>query len=420
MDNQLRSLRIRAGVVNAKAFMKWIVISVMVGFVVGGFSILFGKVMNFVTVYRVRNEWVLYFLPVAGILIVNIYKLAKYENNTGTNEVLDNIREAKDIPFRMAPLIFVSTALTHMFGGSAGREGAALQMGGSIGNAIGKIIKLDDNDKKIMVMCGMSAAFAALFGTPMAASIFAIEVCSVGIMHYSALVPCVFSAITASRFAIYMGIAPEVFSVKKIPAMSVPGVAKILGICIICAIASCIFCIMLHTINRFFKEKFENEYVRIIVASVVIIIITKLIRTTDYNGIGIDVIERAMEGEVKPYAFFIKMLLTAITLGAGFKGGEIVPSFFIGATLGAFLGEIMGLPSALCAAVGMTSVFCGATNCPIASILISFELFGYEGAIYYMMAASISYMISGYYGLYSSQMIVNSKIRTEVVDRRTH
>lgn len=420
MEKQKVKQNIKAGTLNLKAFVKWIIISVIVGLVVGGFSILFGKSMNLATSIRQENIWIIYLMPLAGVFIVAIYKLCDYENNNGTNAVLDTLKEEEDIPFKMAPLIFVSTVVTHLFGGSAGREGAALQLGGSLGNAIGKVIRCDENDKKVLVMCGMSAAFSALFGTPMAAAIFSIEVLSVGIMQYSALVPCVFSAVIASRFAIDMGIHPEVFHVTDVPEFSVINTSKLLIVSIVCAAVSCLFCITLHHVSKFLKEKFENSYVRIIVASIVIILITKLIGSTDYLGAGIDVIERAMEGDVVPYAFIMKIFLTAITLGAGFKGGEIVPSFFVGATLGCLLGNIFGISPSMCAALGMTSVFCGATNCPIASILISFELFGYEGAVYYMLIASISYMISGYYGLYSSQKIVHSKIKTEVIDRNTH
>ena len=394
-------------------------ISVIVGLVVGGFSILFGKSMNFVTAFRQENLFIIYFLPLAGIFIVALYKLCNYENNKGTNTVISNLHAKEDIPLRTAPLIFISTVITHLCGGSAGREGAALQLGGSLGNGIGKLIRLDENDKRVTVMCGMSAAFSALFGTPMAAAIFSIEVGSVGIMHFSALVPCVFAAVVASGFAINMGIHPESFKVKDIPSMNVENTAKIVLICVICALISGIFCIVLHKTGKLMKEYIKNSYVRIVAASLIIIGVTKLIGSADYLGAGINVIERAMEGEAVPYAFIMKILLTAITLGAGFKGGEIVPSFFIGATLGCLLGNVLGISPSFCAALGMTAIFCGATNCPVTSILISFELFGYNGAVFFMMASAISFMMSGYYGLYSEQKIMYSKTRTQYINKAT-
>ncbi len=418
IDEKLQK-NMKAGMSNLLVFIKWICIAVIVGLVVGGFSILFGKAMNFVTQYRQENSFIIYFLPLAGVIIVGLYKLCNYENNKGTNTVLSNLHAQDDIPLKTAPLIFVSTVLTHLCGGSAGREGAALQLGGSLGNGIGKILRLDENDKRVIVMCGMSAAFSALFGTPMAAAIFSIEVGSVGIMYFSALVPCVFASVIASQFAINMGIHPESFKVASVPDMNVENVIKIVIICVIFAVVSGLFCITLHIAGRILKKYFTNSYIRIVVVAVFIILVTKLIDSTDYLGAGVDVIERAMEGEVVPYAFIMKILLTAITLGAGFKGGEIVPSFFIGATLGCLLGNIFGISPSFCAALGMSAIFCGATNCPITSILISFELFGYKGAVFFMMAAAISFMMSGYYGLYSEQKIMYSKTRTQYVNKAT-
>lgn len=401
-------------------FVKWIIIALIVGVVVGGFSTLFGHAMNYVTQFRQENGFILYLLPLGGIFIVALYKLCNFENDKGTNTVISNLHANDDIPLRQAPLIFLSTVVTHLCGGSAGREGAALQMGGSLGNGIGKLIRLDENDKRMTVMCGMSAAFSALFGTPMAAAIFSIEVGSVGIMYYSALVPCVFASVIASRFAVNMGIRPESFHIELIPEMNVPNVLKIMALCIICAFVSCIFCIILHEMGKLLRVVFKNGYVRIVAASLVIIGAAKLLGTTDYMGAGIDVIERAMEGEAAPYAFIVKIILTAVTLGAGFKGGEIVPSFFIGATLGCTLGNLFGISPSFCAALGMTSIFCGATNCPLTSLLISFELFGYKGVLFFMMAAAISFMMSGYYGLYAEQKIMYSKTKTQYINKTTH
>ena len=319
----------------------------------------------------------------------------------------------------MAPLIFISTVLTHLCGGSAGREGAALQMGGSIGSTIGRILHLDEKDRIVLVMCGMSAAFSALFGTPMAATIFAMEVESVGIMYYAALLPCALSAIIASRFAVNMGINPESFLIQEVPEFTVQNSLKVVILAILCAYLSAFFCVMLHTANRYLRAYFRNPYVRIAVAAVFVIAVNLLLHTTDYMGAGIDVIERAVEGEVRPEAFLLKMILTAVTLGAGFKGGEIVPSFYIGATAGCFLGYMFGLSPSFAAALGMTAVFCGVTNCPISSVLIAFELFGYSGNCFYLVTAAIAYLLSGYYGLYSGQKIVYSKAKTEYINFKT-
>ena len=331
--------KLKSIVGNLGVFCKWSLIAILVGVAAGAFSTAFGHCINFVTTFRTNHLWTIFFLPFAGMLIIYLYKVCDYEKNKGTDQVFLTVHaEKKDIPFRMAPLIFISTVLTHLCGGSAGREGAALQMGGSIGSTIGRILHLDEKDRIVLVMCGMSAAFSALFGTPMAATIFAMEVESVGIMYYAALLPCALSAIIASRFAVNMGINPESFLIQEVPEFTVQNSLKVVILAILCAYLSAFFCVMLHTANRYLRAYFRNPYVRIVVAAVFVIAVNLLLHTTDYMGAGIDVIERAVEGEVRPEAFLLKMILTAVTLGAGFKGGEIVPSFYIGATAGCFLG----------------------------------------------------------------------------------
>lgn len=409
----------RRSVCNLKLFIKWSIFSIINGLVVGGISTLFAYCLNSVTDFRTSHKDIILFLPFAGIGIVFLYGILKYKNDKGTNLVLSTIHAESDIPIKMAPLIFISTIITHLFGGSAGREGAALQLGGSIGNFLGKIFKFDDEDKRVIIMCGMSAAFSAVFGTPIAAAIFSMEIVSVGVMYYAALVPCVFSSIIASQFAVDMGIRPERFMINNIPNLSINSGLKICLLAICCAGISVVFCIMLHGLGDIYRKYLKNPYVRIVFAGTLIVVITLLLGTTDYNGAGVPVIEEAIKGKVVPYAFLLKMIMTAITIEAGYKGGEIVPSFFIGATFGCLFGMIIGISPSLCAAVGMIAVFCGMTNCPITSILIGFELFGFEGSIYFLIAISISYLLSGYYGLYEDQTIVYSKYKARFINRKT-
>lgn len=268
-------------------------------------------------------------------------------------------------------------------------------------------------------MCGMSAAFSAIFGTPIAASVFSMEVASVGVMYYAALVPCVFSSLTASLFAVSMGIGPDVFALVQIPEFQILPACKVIGLGLCCAVVSALFCISLHSAGGFYKKYLKNPYIRILVSSAIIILLTILLQTSDYMGAGVPVIERAMEGTVSPPAFLLKILFTALTLAAGFKGGEIVPSFFIGATFGCLFGQLCGISPSLCAAVGMMAVFCGVTNCPITSLLISFELFGYQAVPYFLIGVSVSYLMSGYYSLYHDQKIIYSKYKTEYINRQT-
>lgn len=403
-----------------KTAIKWVIFSIISGIVVGTTGTLFYFAMSVVTLVRVKNPWLIFLLPVGGLIIVSCYRLLHNEKDTGTNLVLSAIHSGDELPLRMAPLIFISTLLTHLFGGSAGREGAALQLGGSIGNGIGKLFHFDEKDKHILIMCGMSAAFSALFGTPMAAAIFSMEVVSVGIMYYAALVPCVISSLIAHGIAVSFGVTEELFLIDAIPAFTVVSAVQISVLAILCALVSVLFCIMLHQSEYLQKRFLKNPYVRAFAGGCIIILLTLLVGDQSYNGTGMNIIARCMDGTVRPEAFIMKMLFTAVTLGAGYKGGEIVPSFFTGAAFGCLFGNLTGFSPSLCTAIGMSAVFCGVTNCPITSLLISFELFGYEGMPYFLLAVAFSYMLSGYYGLYHSQKIIYSKYKTNYINKKTH
>lgn len=403
-----------------KTAIKWVIFSIISGIVVGTAGTLFYFAMSVVTLVRVKNPWLIFLLPVGGLIIVSCYRLLHNEKDTGTNLVLSAIHSGDELPLRMAPLIFISTLLTHLFGGSAGREGAALQLGGSIGNGIGKLFHFDEKDKHILIMCGMSAAFSALFGTPMAAAIFSMEVVSVGIMYYAALVPCVISSLIAHGIAVSFGVTEELFLIDAIPAFTVVSAVQISVLAILCALVSVLFCIMLHQSEYVQKRFLKNPYIRAFAGGCIIILLTLLVGDQSYNGTGMNIIARCMDGTVRSEAFIMKMLFTAVTLGAGYKGGEIVPSFFTGAAFGCLFGNLTGFSPSLCTAVGMSAVFCGVTNCPITSLLISFELFGYEGMPYFLLAVAFSYMLSGYYGLYHSQKIIYSKYKTNYINKKTH
>ncbi len=399
---------------------KWVIFAILVGTVVGlcGSAFYFG--MSYVTALRTAHSWLIFLLPVGGLVIVGLYHLFHDEKDTGTNLVISAIHSGDELPFRMAPLIFVSTLITHLFGGSAGREGAALQMGGSIGNALGRLFRFDEKDKHVMIMCGMSAAFSALFGTPMAAAIFPMEMVSVGVMYYIALVPCVISSLVAHGIAVSFGVSNELFLIGEVPAFGILSSVKISVLAILCALVSILFCVILHQTEHLYKKLFKNPYLRVFAGGCLVVLLTCLVGSQSYNGTGINIIENCINGTVRPEAFLLKMIFTALTLGAGYKGGEIVPSFFTGAAFGCLFGNLLGFSPTLCTAVGMTSVFCGVTNSPITSLLISFELFGYDGMPYFLLATAFSYMLSGYFGLYRSQKIVYSKYKTNYINKATH
>lgn len=408
--------RIRRDVTN---FIKWMLLAILTGLVVGGASSAFAACISAATEYRNSHLWVFLCLPLAGIVIVFMYERLGRQDG-GTNQILSTIKSKDNVPFISAPLIFISTLLTHLTGGSAGREGASIQFGGSIGSWLAKLVHLDETDHHVMIMCGMSAAFAAVFGTPMAAAVFSMEVVSVGIMYYAALVPCVIASIIASKFAAGFGINPESFHVVNIPELTIETGLKMVLVAVACAAISIIFCIALQGVSKLYAKFLKNPYIRIVAASAIIIVITLFLRTSDYMGAGNNLIELAVEnGQARPLDFFWKLVLTALTMRAGFRGGEIVPSFCIGATFGCIMGHLIGLSPSICAAAGMAALFCGVTNCPITSILIAFELFGFRGASYYLIAVSISYAVSGYYGLYKDQTIVYSKYKAKYINRHT-
>ncbi|MCR4674722.1 MAG: chloride channel protein [Lachnospiraceae bacterium] len=399
--------------------LKWIIFSFIVGIILGIIGAIFYHGIREVTAYRLNHDWVLFLLPFGAILIRLMYHLAHYDNDGGTNLVLSAIHSDDNIPKRMSGLIFVATIFSHFVGASVGREGAALQLGGSIGNSVGKLFRFNDTDKKTMIMVGMSAVFSALFGTPMAAAIFSMEVVSVGIMHYAALVPCVIASFVARGVAAYLGAPNASYVVEEIPAFNLASGLQTAFLAMLCGLVSILFCVSLHQADKWSKKLLKNPYLRAFILGTIVFLLTLLVGNQSYNGAGVDYIEDCMDGNTGTFAFLIKIIFTALCISAGYKGGEIVPSFFIGASFGCLYGSIMGFAPSLCAAIGMGAVFCGVTNSPITAFIICLELFGMEGAPYYLLAIALSYMLSGYYGLYSSQKIVYSKYKSNYINTHT-
>ena len=405
---------------NIRYFIKWSALALVIGSVAGAAGTIFFMGVSWATGFRLSHPSMLFFLPVSGLLIVWMYHSFHEEGNRGTNMVIDAISSNERVTPATGPLIFFSTILTHLGGGSSGREGAALQLGGSIGNSFGEWFKLDERDKKIAIMCGMSAVFSALFGTPVAAAIFSLEVVSIGVLYYAALVPCVFSSFLAVGIARAAGLEGEHFPVEMIPALDLKAVGLLVLLGILCAAVSILFCVLLHTAEHAYRKYFPDARVRILAGSFLFIALTLLSGTRDYCGSSMGLIESSIEGSVRYEAFLMKMLFTAVALGAGFKGGEIVPTLCVGAALGCAFGEITGFAPSLCAACGMAALFAGVTNCPITSLVIALELFGYEGMEYFSIIIAVAFALSGYYGLYASQKFVYSKTRTEFINRRSN
>ena len=397
---------------------KWVIFSLITGLVVGFCGTVFYLLFGFVNIMRTQNPWLLYLMPIAGLAIVALYHIFKDDDDGGTNLVISSIHSGEKIPFRMAPLVFISTLLTHLCGGSASHEGAALQIGGSIGNALGKAFHFDEKDTHIMIMCGMSAAFAAVFGTPMAAAIFSMELISVGVMHYSALVPCVIGALVGQAVANRFGCAPQAYTIARMSVFRPKTAVAISILAILCALVSILFCVLLHSTERFFQKYLKNAYLRAFVGGCILVGATLLLGDA-YSGTGTSIIAAAFEAEAVPYDFLLKMIFTAVCLGVGFKGGEILPAMACGASFGCLFGTLLGFNPPLCAAVGMIALFCGVTNCPVTALLLAFEMFGYEGMPYFLLTVAFSYMLSGYFGLYHSQRIVYSKYKTNYINKST-
>lgn len=402
-----------------KVFIKWLFFAVVVGLVGGAIGSVFHIAIDMVTEYRTENTWVIFLLPIGGLFLAFLYKLCKRFGRLDTNGVLEAVKTESKVPFIMAPLIFVSTVVTHFLGGSAGREGAALQLGGSIGYNIGKIFRLSKKDLHIVVMTGMSAVFAALFGTPLTAAVFALEVVSVGIKYYAGLMPCVLAAIVGSRMALLFGLHPVHFDFVKAAEMSPETLIKAVILAILCALVSILFCVAIKKCEHYMDKLIPNSYLRGVVGGAIIIVLSLLTGGYDYNGAGMNIITEAISGVARPEAFLLKIIFTAITISAGFKGGEIVPAFFIGSTFGCVAGGLLGLDPGFGAAIGFVALFCGAVNCPLASTILALEVFGADGILIFALVCSVSYMMSGRFSLYKSQRIIYSKIADEYVNEET-
>lgn len=400
-------------------FLKWLLLSIITALVCGGAGCLFHMLIEIATDFRSEHNFIIWFLPVGGVVIVFLYHIFKLEKIGGTNYVINSIRKDGKVPFTMAPGILTGTVLTHLLGGSAGREGAALQLGGSLGSSLGRIFKLDDKDMHVIVLCGMSAVFTALFGTPLTAVVFVMEVISVGVIYDSAIMPCVFSSVFTYYITLILNIHPVNYILNNIPAISPVSLVQSIALGVIFAVVSIFLCVSFSKGEALLEKVIRNDYIRAAAGGLAIALLT-LLFGTDYNGSGMGIVNNAiLNGIARPEAFLLKLLFTVITLGCGFKGGEIVPTFFVGATLGCTIAPLIGMDPGFGAALGLVGVFCGATNAPIASMMLSIELFGVEGLPYFIIVCSASYMLSGYFSLYKSQIIVYDKLKAVFINRNT-
>lgn len=387
---------------------KWLFLAGLTGAAAGGAGTLLYFCVVGATNLRLRNGWMVWLLPVGGALTAFLYHLGKTDHPKGTNLLIEAIRSPEPVPIRMAPLVFVSTVITHLVGGSAGREGAALQLGGSLGYGVGRLFRLDERDMHLITMSGMAACFGALFGTPVTSAIFVMEVVTVGVMHYSSLVPCTAAALVGAAIARWCGEPPTVFAVLGVPAVGFLSVARVIALAALCAAVSWFYCKAMRGCHHCFQHYVPDKLMRGAVGGAVLILLT-LPFGRDYLGVGSVQIAAAFGGRAQTWAFLLKILFTALSIGCGFKGGEIIPALFVGSTFGCVAGGMLGLDPSFGAALGSMAVFCGVTNCPLTSLVLSVEVFGTKGILFYLLAAAVSYLLSGYSGIYSRQKILYAK-----------
>ena len=381
--------------------LKWMCLGVLIGVLGGIVGTAFHKCLDWVTEIRQHNSYLIYLLPLAGVVIALMYKPFANKGNIDTKRVFQSVKENRDVPLVMMPLIFLGSAISHLFGASMGREGAALQLGGSLGYNMGSALKQTESDRKIMVTAGMSSVFSALFGTPLAAAIFSLEVTGGVRLRRNAILPGFVASIVAFFVSQFLGATPVRLDMPQISGYTMALVLKTLVLAALCAVVCIVFALAIHKTEHFAKKCVPNGLVRGFTGGLLVVLLTVLLKTTDYNGAGMDVITRAISGDARYEAFALKILFTAISIAAGFKGGEIVPTFFIGATFGCAIGGLLGMGAGFGAAIGFVALFAGMTKCPVAAFLLGLEVFGPSATGVFALAVVITYLLSGKFGLYN-------------------
>jgi H+/Cl- antiporter ClcA len=393
---------------------KWLAIYLIVGGIVGSATAFFLQTLDYVTLLRTNHIWVVYFLPIAGLAIGLLYYYYGDAANKGNNlliethQSLENGETSKPIPFKMAPMVFISTLLTHIAGGSAGREGTAVQMGGAIADQFTAILKINAADRKTILIIGISSGFAAVFGTPLAGAIFALEILSIKKVKINQVFASFFVAYIAHYSCLAWQVKHTIYSIPNIPAISLTTLAWAIVAGIIFGLTALAF----TSTGRLFENVFNKikfEPLRPFIGGIIIALFIVVFNSTKFIGLGIPTIQDAFINNAGQFDFVIKLILTSFTLSAGFKGGEVTPLFFIGATLGNILIWFIPLPMALLAGMGFVAIFSGATNCVYASIALGLELFGMKAGVYIGLASVVAYFTSGPNGIYSAQLKVGLK-----------
>lgn len=389
---------------------RWLALSTLVGLLAGSASALFLVTLDAVTGYREAHRWMVWLLPLAGFAVGWVYLQIGQSVEAGNNLLIDEIHDPqKVVPLRMAPLILVSTVISHLFGASVGREGTAVQMGGALADQLTRLFKLDTEARRILLMAGIAAGFASVFGTPLAGAVFALEVLAIGRLRYDALLACSIAAIVGDQTTLLWGVQHTPYAAGAIPALGLWGLTATLIAGGVFGVTGMLFATGAHRLSAFMKQHVPYAPMRPLIGGVFIAAALWFLGAWRYAGLGVPAIAEAFTQPLAPWDFLGKMGFTIAALGTGFKGGEVTPLFFIGATLGNALAPLLHLPFALVAALGFVAVFAGAANTPLACTLMAVELFGADIGVHALVACVISYLFSGHSGIYKSQRVGQAK-----------
>lgn len=392
---------------------KWAALSCLIGVLAGAASAAFLLALDAVTHWRGQYRWLIWLLPVAGLLVAWLYRRYGAGSDAGINLLINETRApTHPIPLRMAPLVLFGTLTSHLFGASVGREGTAVQMGGALSDQLSKLFRVSNRTRTLIITAGMAAGFASVFGTPVAGAIWGIEVVALTGMAASALLPCLLSAVIAHFVTLGLGAHHMHYAAGAMPALGGMPLLLVAVAGVAFGLAARAFCMAIHGFSALFKRWVANSLLRPVIGGMVIVLFAMTVNSADrYLGLGLPVLQAAFSGQVAPQDFLVKLVMTAWSIASGFKGGEVTPLFFVGATLGHVLAPLLQLPPPFLAAVGLAAVFAGASNTPLASTILAIELFGFDIAVYAAFGCAISYLVSGRHGIYAAQRLLYPKLK---------